>query len=218
VTSQTLRLFSSQPKSQDAFTLLELLIAMSIFSILSLMAYSGLQSIITTKAHTEAVSQRLVKLQQAFMFIGRDIEQATSRSVRDGFGDVQPAMLGGAFGRELLTLTRAGYSNPLQLKRSRLQRVAYRLEDDKLLRLSWRMLDQDFNQQPQSRELLEKVERVDIRYFDRAAQPQLQWPSGFGENDNILLPAAVEITLTLEDMGEVRRLFAVSPGEMIAPK
>jgi len=200
-------------RRENGFTLLELLISMSIFSILSFMAYSGLQSIITTKSHTEVISQRLVKLQQTFMFIGRDIEQAIGRSVRDGYGDVKPAMQGGAFGREILVLTRDGYSNPLQMTRSNLQRVAYRLEDNKLIRLSWRMLDQDFDQEPQKRELLDKVEKVDIRYFDQAAQPQQQWPSGFGENDNTILPRAVEFTLTLEDMGEIRRLFAVSPGE-----
>jgi len=197
------------------FTLLELLIAMAVFSILSLMAYNGLDSIITTKTHTEQVSKRLVKLQQAFMFIGRDIEQTVSRSVRDGFGELQPAMRGSTFGSEVLTLTRAGYSNPLQLTRSHLQRVAYKLVDDKLLRLSWKMLDQDFTQQPQLQELLDKVEKVEIRFFDRQSQLQGQWPSGFGENDNIILPRAVEFKIILEDMGEVRRLYNVPQGELI---
>ena len=199
-------------KKQAAFTLLELLIAMSIFSILSVMAYSGLQSIIITKSHTEEVSQRLVQLQQAFMFIGRDIEQAVDRSVRNGFGDVEPAMEGGSFNREILKLTRAGYTNPLGLTRSHLQRVAYRFEDEKLSRLSWRMLDQDFEQATQSRELLDKVEKVEIRYFDKTGQVQEQWPSGVnfgGSGNSEPLPRAVEIKLTLKDMGEIRRLFSV---------
>ena len=201
-------------KQQTGFTLLELLISMSIFSILSFMAYSGLQSIITTKSHTEQVSQRLVQLQQAFMFIGRDIEQTISRSVRDGYGDVKPAMQGGSFGREILTLTRAGYTNPLQVTRSQMQRVAYRVEDDKLIRLSWRMLDQDFDQEPEKRELLDKVERVDIRYFDQNAQPQEQWPGGLDEEkDRTAISRAVEFKITLEDMGEIRRLYSLSPGE-----
>ncbi len=197
------------------FTLLELLISMSIFSILSLMAYGGLDSIITTKTHTEKASKRLVELQQAFMFISRDIEQTISRSVRDGFGDVQPAMRGGSFGREVLTLTRAGYTNPLQQMRSNLQRVAYRLDDDKLMRVSWRMVDQDFTQEPQSRQLLDKVERIEIRFFQGQAQAKEQWPSGIGSNDNILLPSAVEFKIILEDMGEIRRLFVLPPGEAV---
>ncbi|MDH5257088.1 MAG: type II secretion system minor pseudopilin GspJ, partial [Gammaproteobacteria bacterium] len=104
------------------------------------------------------------------------------------------------------------YTNPLQLTRSQLQRVAYRFEDNKLIRVSWKMLDQDFTQEPESRELLDKVERVDIRYFDQNAQPQEQWPSGFGENDNTILPKAVEFKVTFEDLGEIRRLFSVTPG------
>jgi len=194
---------------QNGFTLLELLISMSIFSILSLMAYSGLQEVINTKTHTEVVSKRLVQLQQAFMFIGRDIEQAVARSVRNGFGEPEAAMQGSTFGREILTLTRAGYSNPLKIKRSNLQRVGYRLEDDKLLRLNWRMLDQDFEQASQSRELLDKVEKIEIRYFDEKAQPLDQWPDPLLNNGNDKLPHAVEFKITLEDMGEIRRLFSV---------
>jgi len=194
----------------QGFTLLELLISMSIFSILSLMAYGGLESIITTKTHTEQISKRIVKLQQTFMFIGRDVEQAIGRSVRDGFGEVQPAMKGDSFAREILTLTRAGYRNPLQVTRSQMQRVAYRFEDNKLIRLSWKMLDQDFDQEPEARELLDKIEKIEIRYFDSAAQPQQQWPNGTGDNVDTMLPWAVELTLTLEDMGEIRRLFSVT--------
>ena len=173
------------------------------------MAYSGLDSIITTKTHTEQVSKRLVKLQQAFMFIGRDIEQTIDRSVRDGYGDTQEAMQGGSFNREILTLTRAGYTNPLDITRSQLQRVAYRFEDEKLLRVSWKMIDQDFEFEPQIRELLDNVEKVEIRYFDKTSQPHEQWPSGFSQNNTQSLPRAVELKLTLKDMGEIRRLFSV---------
>ena len=199
------------------FTLLELLIAMMVFSILSVMAYAGLQSVITTKEHTEKVAKRLVDLQTAFMFIGRDIEQTIGRSVRDGFGDVQPAMQGGEFGRELISLTRAGYTNFLKTSRSNLQRVAYRLEDDVLARVSWPMLDQDFNEAVYERVLLEGVKKVEIAYVDKAGERQEQWPPAFGEETDkkTQLPSAVFFTMEVEGIGTIRRVFRVLPGESI---
>jgi len=200
---------------QKAFTLVELLISMMVFSILSVMAYSGLQVVIDTKEHTEKIAKDLVDLQTAFMFIGRDIEQAVGRSVRDGFGDIKPAMEGGEFGKELISLTRAGQTNYLKAARSNLQRVAYRLEDDELLRVSWPMLDQDFNEEAYVRVLLKNITKLEVSYIDREGEPQDQWPSGFGDVDETVLPKAVIFTLESEKLGEIRRVFRVPPGENI---
>ncbi|MCF6298982.1 MAG: type II secretion system minor pseudopilin GspJ [Thiomicrorhabdus sp.] len=205
-------------KKTKGFTLLELLIAMMVFSILSIMAYAGLRSIIDAKMHTEKVAQQMVELQTAFMFIGRDIEQAIGRSVRDGFGDVQPAMQGGGFGRDLIHLTRAGYTNFLKTSRSNLQRVAYRLADEELTRVSWPMLDQDFNDDVYARVLLDNVKKVEIFYVDRAGEKQDQWPPAFGgeeDDKQTQLPNAVIITIEIGNTGEIRRVFRVLPGENI---
>ncbi|MDX1810624.1 MAG: type II secretion system minor pseudopilin GspJ, partial [Gammaproteobacteria bacterium] len=199
--------------SQQGFTLLELIVAMAVFAILSAMAYEGLQSIMNTKVHTEAQTKRLVELQTAFLFIGRDIEQSISRSVRDGYGDVRPALQGGEFGTELLALTRAGRTNFLQIPRSNLQRVAYQFEDDNLYRLSWPMLDQDFAQEPQKRKLLHNLKRISFRYLDDRSEWQDQWPAGFEETSPTKLPKAVEVNLEFDDIGTIRRLFLLAPGE-----
>lgn len=192
---------------------------MAVFSILSAMAYSGLQVVMDTKRHSEIQADRLVELQTAFMMIGRDIEQTVSRSVRDGFGDVQPAMQGGEFGTVLLAFTRAGYTNFLNKPRSSLQRVAYRLEDDELKRLSWPMIDQDFGQDPIERILVKNIEEVEFRYFDDSDQAKDQWPaSDFEEKSLVALPVAIEVKFTIEGMGELRRLFRVPPGENGIPQ
>lgn len=200
---------NSLRNQQRAFTLLELLISMMVFSILSMMAYAGLQIVIDTKNQTEKAAQRLVELQTAFMFIGRDIEQTIDRSVRDGFGDSRPAMQGGEFGNELISLTRAGHTNFLQQQRSNLQRVAYRLEDDKLIRQSWPMLDQDFDLESAERVLLENVEGVEFSYIV-GNEEQTQWPPF--DQQKFSLPVAVKVNVVTEDLGEIPRWFRVLPG------
>jgi general secretion pathway protein J len=199
-------------RTVKGFTLLELLVSMAIFAILSAIAYGGLHNIIISKEHTEAQAKRLVELQTAFMFIGRDIEQTIGRSVRDGYGDVRPALQGGEFGSELMALTRAGHTNFLQIPRSNLQRVAYQYEDDNLYRLTWPMLDQDFSQEPQKRLLLKSVIKVSLRYLDDKFNWQDQWPAGFEEVSPSLLPKAVELNLEFEDIGKIRRVFRLVPG------
>lgn len=199
--------------SLAGFTLLELLISIAVFAILSAMAYAGLQSVMDAKRVTEVQEERLVELQTAFMLIGRDMEQTVSRPVRDGFGDEQAAMLGSPFGNVLLAFTKAGYTNFLNRPRSTLQRVAYRLEDDELKRLSWPMVDQDFDQEPVERVLVKNIKKVEFSYFDGSDQPKDQWPaSSFEDVSLTALPQVVEVKFTLDDMGELRRLFRVPLG------
>ena len=200
------------------FTLLELLISIAVFAILSAMAYTGLQSVMDAKRVTEVQEERLVELQTAFMLIGRDLEQTVSRPVRDGFDDEQPAMQGSEFGSVLLAFTRAGYTNFLNKPRSTLQRVAYRLDDDELKRLSWPMVDQDFDQDAVERVLVKNIKKVEFRYFDGSDQPKDQWPASLFEDVSLAaLPQVVEVKFTLDDMGELRRLFRVPPGENAVP-
>ncbi len=51
---------------QAGFTLLELLVALSIFALISAMAYGGLQSVMTTQQHTAKAAQHLADLQKAY--------------------------------------------------------------------------------------------------------------------------------------------------------
>ena len=147
------------------------------------------------------------------MMMERDIEQAISRTVRDGYGDVQGALVGNEIGNALLTLTHAGHTNFLQVPRSNLQRVAYQFQDDNLYRLSWPMLDQDFTQQPYKRLLLKKVTNVTFLYMDSNQQWQDQWPPGISQNPSkTILPRAIQVKLEFKDVGKVHWIFTLPPG------
>ena len=74
------------------FTLLELLVALAIFSLVSLALFGSLTSMIDTKQHLAADSNKLRELQTAFRIIGRDIEQAIDRPIRATYQPELPAM------------------------------------------------------------------------------------------------------------------------------
>lgn len=200
------------------FTLLELLIALSVFSILSVMAYSGLRMVLNAKERTEEQANRLVELQTAFMFMERDFELAVGRSVRDTFGDRQPAMVGGGFGAAVVELTRSGYRNPTGAPRSSMQRVGYKLADGTVSRLTWAMLDQPNLSEAFERPVLKGVKKLELRYLDKTNSWQPSWPPSVGNSDPSILPKAVELTVELEGMGSVKRVFRVPPGEADVPK
>jgi general secretion pathway protein J len=196
---------------QCGFTLIELLIAIVIFAIVAVMAMGGYNELITQREHTAEAMLRVRTVQRAVTRICHDLMQLEPRPVRDPTATVtQPALY--ASNIYLLELTRAGWTNPAGLPRSTLQRVGYRLVDGKLYRDYWTVLDRTLNNTPVQAEILDKVSSVALRYLDGNRQWQTTWPAtgGSGKSRDRYLPLAVEITLTLTDWGEIKRIVEIA--------
>lgn len=200
---------------QRGFTLVELLIAIAIFAVMSAMAYVGLNTVLDAKASVDKSLDRTKDMQLAVNFLQTDLNQITPRAIRDAFGDKQPALRGNPGSSDAAILfTRNGWRNPLQESRSHLQRVAYRLDDEKKLhRLHWRVLDQAQDSTPVDNIILEDVERMEWRYQDSNEQWEDSWPpfnsggSASGGNGSVELPRLIELRLETEDWGEIVLLF-----------
>jgi len=200
------------------FTLLELLVALAVFAIMSIAAYSGLSNVLFTRAAVETENHRLAMTQLAFHRLEQDLEQVIPRSVRDEYGEPQPALCGNIQDSEALLFTRAGWDNPLGQPRANLQRVAYRLREGRLWRLHWDVLDRGGLAELREIMLLDRVRELRLRFLDQDDAWRNDWPP---PADNLsdserkpkpdLLPRAVEISLTLEDWGEITRLLLL-PG------
>ena len=91
-------------KNLQGFTLLELLVALSIFSIIAVMAYSGLNTVLLARIQTDQHAIQLARLQMTFTWLKRDIEQYIGRSIRDQYGDRQAALIGTIFPLTVSTL------------------------------------------------------------------------------------------------------------------
>ena len=202
-------------KPTRGFTLLELLVALAVFSIMAVAAYGGLRNVLYTRAAVEEQNRRLAAVQLAIYRLEQDIEQAVPRGIRDEYGEPQGAVLGGALADDRLTLTRAGWDNPLGQPRANLQRVAYRLRDGRLWRLYWPVLDRGGLIEPRETLLLDQVREFKARFLDQDDWRD-DWPppsssSEDSKPDPDRLPRAVEISLTLEDWGEITRVLPL-PG------
>ena len=197
---------------QKGFTLLELLVALGIFAILAAMAYSGLNSVMTARQVTNQHADRLSQLQMAFLWLGRDVEQAIDRPIRDEYGVMQLAMLGVETGRYQLELTRTGWRNPAGRARSHLQRVAYGVREGDLVRAYWNVLDRAQDSEPLESVMLDGVEKLELRFLNASNSWQDSWPSSQpGGAPSSTPPKAVEVTLETKAEGRITRLFRV-PG------
>ncbi len=191
----------------SGFTLLELLVALSIFAIIAVLAYGGLGTVLDQQILTEESAERLADLQKTYLIVQRDVEQLVPRPIRDQFGDQQAALSGAT----QLQLTRGGWRNPLNNPRSSLQRVSYALEEQQLIRYSWLVLDRAQDSEPREQVLASQITAMRIRYLDGNAAWKEQWPpqqvTQSGEPPSDELPRAIEMTLEHEHYGEIRWLF-----------
>lgn len=195
---------------QRGFTLVELLVAITIFSVLAAMAYGGLRSVLNTERAIDAAAQRLNALQQTMLFVARDLAQLTGRGIRDEFGDSQPPLRSQLNRQPGIEFTRGGWSNPAGQMRSTLQRVGYTVEDKQLIRYSWPVLDRAPDTQPQRVVLLEDVVALQLRFMDEQRAWHEVWPLiGTDPAAAPRLPRAVEFSVELENVGMLRRLFVI---------
>ena len=194
------------------FTLLELLVALSIFSVLSVMAYGGLQTVITTKKSSQDAAERIADIQLVIMRISNDLRQAVTRKIRDQYGDTLPAMQSSKNSDETMSWTRAGYRNPARLNRSNVQRVAYKLEQQKLIRITWPVLDLAQDTEAMESEVLTNIETIEWRFLNNGKEWLSAWPEE-GEKAGVsALPRAIELTLELQDWGKIKRLILLANG------
>lgn len=205
-----------RPARNAGFTLIELLVALMIFAILSVMAYGGLRLVLDARERMAARTDLLAELQMGFTLIGRDIEQAINRPIRDEFGDPMEAMTGAGARMEF---TRAGWRNPAGLPRSELQRVAYFLDGGELRRASWPTLDRTQANEPGETVLLSDVAGFEFRFLMQDGEWLAFWPppGDAAATGAPVLPRAVEITLETEHWGRVSRLFRTAGVRSAAP-
>lgn len=201
-------------RAQKGFTLLELLIASIIFAIMAIMAYGGLANVMDNSKSSERALKRLQQIQQSVSVINRDFSQLVPRTIRDEFGNIQPAFVAGSYIGNLVEFTRGGRVNPADLLRSTLLRVAYQFDDEKLVRLQWPRLDRAPGIEAKKTELLDGVEEVTLRFLDQENRWREQWPplnstsgTAGGVTDKLI---AIEIIIKLNDWGEIRRLYAMN--------
>lgn len=198
------------------FTLIEILVAMAIFTIIGLASTGVLTSVINSDQLSTERFAKLEELQRAMLTIERDIMQIVPRAVRVN-GELASAVTTGGedlFDSEAdgLGFVRIGWHNPqMLLPRSTLQAVGYRLVENQLQRLYGNYVDNVIGYEPKVKILLSDIEDFRVSFLTDIAQ--LEEPEDWEESySNATLPIAISITIVSKTFGEIRREFMLANG------
>lgn len=197
-----------------AFTLLEILIAMAIFSMIGLASHAVLMTVLDSDEISSARSAELQALQRTMLFLERDLMQAAARPVRINSEATEQVLHGGASLLESsadgLALVRSGWHNPqLMLPRSTLQAVGYRLYDGELQRLYGNYPDNIIGFEPKVKTLLKNIEDFQVQFVvgrNRQSR-QIEWHDSY---QGTVLPRAIAVEIRSQHFGLIRREFLLT--------
>ena len=205
----SLRLHPHRGSRTAGFTLIEIMVAITIFALLSAVSYRGLDAILKASAHVEQETRKWSEITLAFVNIQQSLVVAVDHPIRARDGLIGAAFIGSASLRNedeaLFAFTRTGFSGHRGAL-SDLQRIGYRVRGSKLEQLIWPVLDQAPRTEPYAVELLAGVTSLLVRYVAPDSSRNATWPLAGKE---AALPAALEITLSLKTGEQITRLFAL---------
>jgi len=126
----------SRTQTDSGFTLVEMLIALFVFALISIGTMSALMNTIRGKAQMAERLDSLQEIETARSLLKADMASLVLRPTRDAYGGQNKNLLEGGIDT-LLTFTRTGRINPGGLEtRGDLQRVSYVFEQGQLIRRS----------------------------------------------------------------------------------
>lgn len=188
---------------QSGFTLVELLVSLFIFGMLSAAGVALLSFSVRAQEAADARLDDLADFRRAGALLTGDLAQAAPRLARDPAGRARPAFEGssGEQGGVALAFVRRGWENLDETPRASLQRVEYRLAEGRLERRVYPRLDGAAPLPPTT--VAEGVRRIRLRYRDGEGNWRERWdPTKATE-----LPRAVELVIDAEGSGTTRQLF-----------
>ncbi len=196
---------SSAKNRCRAFTLLEVLIAMVIFALVSAMTFRGLQDTTRIQAKLEKKTAELSTEQVVWTVLFQDLINMARRPVQVGSDEKKVER---AFEPKLegfdcqFSFTRSGITPGIS-SFSGMQRIIYCTKDDRLYRLVWPMLDRpDDTVEPHEALLLSNVSNFEMEW--EGVQETLS--DGATSFDFEQLPSWIKIEIETEN-GAYTRYF-----------
>ena len=209
---------------QIGLTLLEILIALSIFAMIGVTSFRLLDAAVSTENVNASSSSKLASIQKTMSILNRDIQYFAQRPIREG--DVMKGAM--VINQHYpIEFTRAAWRNPLLLERSQLQRVAYSIgphplskdnesrfynsDSQYLLRHYWQHLDrQDAEQGIYTQVLMADISVLDVRVItDKAIHTQ--WPQDqVNTSQEPELLKGVEFTFDHDSLGKIKRVYRLN--------
>ena len=187
------------------FTLLEILIALTIVATLAVLGYRALSAMAQSESRLAAEATHWRTLDLFFARLEGDLREAVPRSARLGEAR-EPAWLASVDddGNAVLVFSRAGPEFNVEPD-SAGQRLGYRLRDGVIEVLYWASYDRPRTTEPSVYPLLAEVAHFRLTYLGRDGTWFANWPvAGDAE-----LPRAARVELVLANGDSLERWLAL---------
>lgn len=191
-------------KPARGFTLIEVMTALLVLSLLALMSYRGLGAVLDAREHVKHETDKWRHVAAFFSRFERDVELAAPRSVRSPNG-VAPAWLGTPPATTAATLEFSRFASNDGVDTAR--RIGYRLNEKHEIELwLWPGLDVAPEAQPARYPVLAGVKTFELQYLNPALAWVNTWPSAPTDQP---LPRAVRLRIVLSSNEEIVRVFVL---------
>ncbi len=205
VSAMTGKHYDARPlivKTNRGFTLVELLIALFVFSLLSAFSYRAVNQLSDTGANVAAQADAMGAVQKAMRLWEGDVQKIIIRP--------KPADSGDSLSSDLSD--EGSIEFPVMVESSRqdyhatdVKWVRYSLKEGVLFRDVWNQQDQDKEEPSVSMPIL-----TDVTALDFASQGL---DGAVSENGSSALPPSISISLQHKSLGAVKRVFYVGARE-----
>jgi general secretion pathway protein J len=187
---------------ERGFTLVELVVALFVFGLLASAGVALLGFSVKAQGAAGVRLDEVAAIRRVSALVTADLAQATPRISRAPSGSAEVAFFGSSGGsRELaLAFIRRGWENPEELPRASMQKVQYRLVDDRLERRVAPMLDGAEPGPPAV--IVRGVKSLALRYRIGG-----EWRDRWDVTRADAMPRAVEMVLDIDGIGLVRQVF-----------
>ena len=183
-------------RNAAGFTLLEVLVALTLFSLFAITSYRALNAVLEAEMHSRGELARWQNLERIYSRIEADLQDAVVVAPTPDEAHADFFAERGDSGDAAFSLNRL---LPDDVEGG-VQRVLFRFSARQLSRSAWSRSTPENSVQPVL--LMEGLDRVVFRYMDAGGNWQSGWVAAAGE-----MPRAVEMVSTWPDGVTLRRVF-----------
>lgn len=204
---------NTQTKSSNGgFTLLEIVVAVGIFAVIAAIIFPALLQFLEVRERLEQKHTLIVDLQKTFLFLSNDLRFATSRLSKNEFGEQAKTTLSLNDDGNLLDFT-AIYPDVTIGGLNVPRRVLWRIQDGKLQRVQYPVMDPDTDTRTIVQTLLTEVVEAEVEVFfveEGRDQKSGRW------QEQSRLPDMLEIIIELENGQQFNRKLTMQGGDSAA--
>jgi general secretion pathway protein J len=204
-------------KKFSAFTLIEVIIALAIFALISMITAQALRQILHTEDAIAKKTKILHELELTQAYLNHDTRNFIISAVTGNEMQIFASFIGKPYYMEF---TRTGVDNPgNKNQNSKLRRIAYLCKNHNLVRRAWPILNVDLRKNFRDLILLSDLKTCRFKYLTSKKELLTAWHrsniTNHKNNKNSNAddtPIALQIILSLPQFGDIEPIFMFPQG------